>query len=252
MTCFSLTACSINSDFQNIRKSTDQLSECQSASMTISLDFEGTISGNEDESPCIIRINGYGAEINNPLQEEWQYTSYMKILGETITKTYDIAGENIDGSYIAVIKEHNDENWDYLLNATSTSEDPFLTHVMVSIGNEAKKMGDGTYSSFLDGNELNELIRASLDPSQKYNLSYFKWDEKKAPVSLIIDEETGMPSSYTVDCRIIGQQIAEMVAGKEGIRITVDNFTITVNYSDYNRINKVELPEILGESELYE
>ena len=249
--CIALCSCSITSISKKVGKLSKKIEDCQSASMTISLDFEGTISGSGNDTPYIIQVNGSGAMINSPYQEEWQYTSYMEILGDTVSNTYDIASQDADGTFISVCKEHKNDDWETLDSNTPTSEDYLLSQVIKEIEDSVEKTDDESYSSVIRGEALQELISAALDPIQQYDFSSYQWNDIEVPISLTLNE-VGLPSSYTADCKIIGQQVAELVSGKTGIRITVDSFVVTVTYADFNRIKKVSLPDILSDTKLFE
>lgn len=113
-----------------------------------------------------------------------------------------------------------------------------------------KQQTTDAYSSTLDGEDLIELLNVTLDPCHEYNLNKFQWTQKNVPVTIILNSD-GLPKELTADFKIIGQEVAELVADKTGIRITVESFTVHVTYDDYGRINSVDLPDALKGTTLF-
>lgn len=241
------------SDSYSIDSSSQKLTTSDSASIKTVLDFKGSITSDNGDVPYLIHVTGDGVVVNAPnYQENWRYSRYMEILGTTSSSTFDISGyvpqESTD--YIGMTSEKGKEDWKILNHPTSTCQDYLLSNLIEHMKKNGKQQTTDAYSSTLDGEDLIELMNVTLDPCHEYNLNKFQWTQKNVPVTIILNSD-GLPKELTADCKIIGQEVAELVADKTGIRITVESFTVHVTYDDYGRINSVDLPDALKGTTLF-
>lgn len=247
-----ICGCSSHKASKEIQKMADSLSSVESAAVTITLDFQGTISGSSSDMPYSIHISSDGIVRREPyFQEEW-FCSYDKILYEKHTSvSYDLAGAVFpDSGYAGITRLHGEEEWTSLEDPSPLSSDYLLQEIILRMKTDASETGTGISCS-LSGNALLELVTASLYPAGSFDFSGYDWDQFHVPVTIERSDSTFLPSGFTADCQTIGSLVAETIADKDGMQVSIESCTIVVMYTDYNRISSFPLPSALDSSTLF-
>ncbi|MDO5459986.1 MAG: hypothetical protein Q4F32_10165, partial [Eubacteriales bacterium] len=78
------------------------------------------------------------------------------------------------------------------------------------------------------------------------------WENTEVPTVIYILKEEKLPARITMDCKQLGDQLfdaalkggdPEVSALLEGIGVTTSGFSVTADYSDYDAIGSIDIPE---------
>ena len=246
--CFvgTLSGCGNN---DSLKTQTNNMSSCESCSINVSLDFEGTISNEDKDTTFAVHntASGICTGQDDKYTEDWIYKLRENYLGTSSSTSYELIGTGESADYTAVIKDRNDSEtgWTQYDELTTFASDHYFVQFLEAI--EELDGKNETYEGTVRGDLAKTLIISGLDPTANYDTDDLNIDSLPIEVATTDDYITSM----TMDCKLIGQQFAEMIADKSGIRITVDSFTATVTYDDFNRVQEIDLPNALNNTEIY-
>ena len=248
--CSNLTACGLNPfDSNPFSSIADNIANTESAALKTNFTLNAKITDGKKEFPFTTSIDGDGVVLTSPYAEDFRYTSEIELYNETSKQTFAIAATEENNAFSAVIKEGDK---DYTpIKETAPHSDVLLKSVFESIKDNTEKEEENKYVALLSGEALENVVNLCMNANYKYDISGFSWDTKTSDVSVVIDEDKKLPVSLTVDCRSFANQLAEAIADKSGIRITIEECTATVTFSDFNIISEIDLPDVLKSTDLF-
>ncbi len=248
--CPYLVSCGLNPFNDNLLKSmVDNVVNAKSAALKTNFTLDAKITDGKKELPFTVTIDGDGVVMTSPYKENFRYTSNIKLYNEITKQAFFIASTEEDNIFSAVIKKGDE---DYTpINKTVSHSDVLLKSVFENIKDNTEKEEENKYVTTLSGEALENVENLCMNANYEYDISGFSWDTKTADASIVIDEDKMLPVSLTVDCRSFANQLAEAIANKSGIRITIEECTATVTFSDFNIIAEINLPDTLKSTDLF-
>ncbi len=99
----------------------------------------------------------------------------------------------------------------------------------------------------LSGEDFEKLMQSSFSELNGNIVPEdMEWDTVSAPAVLYIDRETKRPVKLALDCASLGDSLIKAMVGSEnmeGMNIEVKGYDLIAEYSDYNTLTPVEIPE---------
>ncbi len=98
-------------------------------------------------------------------------------------------------------------------------------------GDQFRNVMENSFSELEDG----EMLPEDMD-----------WDSVTAPTVLYIDKETKLPVKLTMDCSALGSALIGSMIGEElveQVNLEVSGFDLIAEYSDYNALTPIAVPE---------
>ena len=248
--CPCLASCGLNPFNDNpIKSMADNVANAKSAALKTNFTLDAKITDGKKELPFTALIDGDGVVVTSPYKEDFRYTSKIKLYNEITKQAFATSATEENSTFSAVIKE---DDKDYTpISKTASHSDVLLKSVFESIKDNTEKEEENKYAALLSGEALENVVNLCMNANFEYDISSFSWNTKTADVSIVIDEDKNLPVSLTVDCRSFANQLAEAIANKSGIRITIEECTATVTFSDFNIISEIDLPDVLKSTDLF-
>ena len=223
---------SVNTGFGNLDIGLDADLDMESAKSTGVSHVSGTLSGSLFGLSLDMPVESYMQTQENAL------TTYTSVDGRNwIRKTTD-PGDNagaqnfkLDGKTIlAILTKIKDKE------------------ITADLAEETEKIGDRDayrIDIMVKGDLIGELIRASAASGreQAQALQDIDFSGTDVNVVLYIYKDDNMPARAQADCTALGGILIQEQIREEGLDLSTERFVVTVDFTEFNTIDSLEIPE---------
>ena len=223
---------SVNTGFGNLDIGLDADLDMESAKSTGVSHVSGTLSGSLFGLSLDMPVESYMQTQENAL------TTYTSVDGRNwIRKTTD-PGDNagaqnfkLDGKTIlAILTKIKDKE------------------ITADLAEETEKIGDRDayrIDIMVKGDLIGELIRASAASGREQAQALQDIDFSGADVNVVlyIYKDDNMPARVQADCTALGGILIQEQIREEGLDLSTARFVVTVDFTEFNTIDSLEIPE---------
>ena len=223
---------SVNTGFGNLDIGLDADLDMESAKSTGVSHVSGTLSGSLFGLSLDMPVESYMQTQENAL------TTYTSVDGRNwIRKTTD-PGDNagaqnfkLDGKTIlAILTKIKDKE------------------ITADLAEETEKIGDRDayrIDIMVKGDLIGELIRASAASGREQAQALQDIDFSGADVNVVlyIYRDDNMPARVQADCTALGGILIQEQIREEGLDLSTERFVVTVDFTEFNTIDSLEIPE---------
>ena len=223
---------SVNTGFGNLDIGLDADLDMESAKSTGVSHVSGTLSGSLFGLSLDMPVESYMQTQENAL------TTYTSVDGRNwIRKTTD-PGDNagaqnfkLDGKTIlAILTKIKDKE------------------ITADLAEETEKIGDRDayrIDIMVKGDLIGELIRASAASGREQAQALQDIDFSGADVNVVlyIYKDDNMPARVQADCTALGGILIQEQIREEGLDLSTERFVVTVDFTEFNTIDSLEIPE---------
>lgn len=241
-----------------LKKVSEQMTEADSYAMNMKMNLEagGGIAGITVDISMNMDLD---MDVNqNPQITHSTGSMSMEALGQSQEIPIETYTVEEDGK--TVIYTGSDGNWtreegeDFSQVAGTLGAEQYLAMAeSVELEKETQDV-DGTecyvLSGTIEGDVLESAAGAMLEAFQESELlDGVDFAEMQIPIQMYIGKATSYPVRISVDMKSVMEEALASAISQEGLEFTCDDCTMEMNFSSFNQVEAIELPqEVTSES----
>lgn len=234
---------------ERMKAAADALAATESVEIESELNFVSEIEKNGLAEDMTIASHSYGQMHMSPYTAQWEAAVSFDGLSGSQKWQYETFTMTVQDEERQFIRSASDTEWLQVAGNTYLKDDPKMTNVISAIElNDERQQSEDLIIGTIRGDALREVIEMTLNRNGQFDFSNIQWDSSTAPVELHLDADN-RATRLTVYAENIAEGVAEAMAQRLGIKISVTEFRIDIDFGMYNRLKSLPVPdELSGES----